>query len=162
HDAKFRWGEAFLPYDPEVNPNPINSIIGGASLWAMTTPSRTPAEYKATAEFLRFIGTPDEAAEWHQVTGYLPVTTAAYELSRKQGFYDKNPGADLPIRQLTRGHVTDNSRGFRLGRMPEIRNIIEEEMERALQGGQTAQAAMDNSVERGNRVLREFQRSVHT
>jgi hypothetical protein len=29
-----------------------------------------------------------------------------------------------------------------------------------LQGGQTAQQAMDNSVTRGNHVLREFQKSV--
>ena len=49
---------------------------------------------------------------------------------------------------------------MRLGRLPEIRNIIYEEMEKAFQGNQTAQQAMDNAVERGNKVLREFQRSV--
>ena len=160
--AKFKWGEAFLPYDPEVNPQPINSIIGGASLWTMTAPSRTPAEYKAVAEFLKFIGTPEQAALWHQHTGYVPVTTAGYELSKSQGLYEKNPGADLPIRQLTRGHVTANSRGFRLGRMPEIRNIIQEEMENALQGKQGAQQALDTAVTRGNKVLRDFEKSVRT
>ena len=74
--AKFRWGEALLPYDPEVNAQPINSIIGGASLWTMTTPSRSAAEYKAVAEFLKFLGTPEQSALWHQHTGYVPVTTA--------------------------------------------------------------------------------------
>ena len=52
--------------------------------------------------------------------------------------------------------------GLRLGRLPEIRNIIEEEMERALQGQQTAQQALNSAVERGNKVLREFERSVRT
>lgn len=158
--AKFDWGEAFLPYDPDIIKHPLNSIIGGASLWAMTAPGRTKAEYKGVAEFLTFLGTPENSAAWHQHTGYVPVTFAGFELSKQQGFYEKNPGADLPVLQLTRGTVTNNSRGLRLGRLPEIRNIIQEELEKALQGGQNAQQAMDNAVMRGNKVLREFQKSV--
>ena len=46
--------------------------------------------------------------------------------------------------------------------MPEIRNIIQEEMENALQGKQGAQAALDSSVTRGNRVLRDFEKSIRT
>jgi sn-glycerol 3-phosphate transport system substrate-binding protein len=64
------------------------------------------------------------------------------------------------VKQLTRGTVTNNSKGLRLGRLVEIRNIIYEEMEKALQGGQNAQQAMDSVVVRGNKVLREFQKSV--
>jgi sn-glycerol 3-phosphate transport system substrate-binding protein len=56
--------------------------------------------------------------------------------------------------------VTSNSKGLRLGRLVEIRNIIYEEMEKAFQGGQNAQQAMDSVVARGNKVLREFQKSV--
>ena len=159
-DGKFNSGAALLPTDPEVNPHPINSVIGGASLWTMTAPTRTPAEYKAAATFLKYIGQPEQDAHWHQVSGYVPVTFAGYELSKKQGFYEKNPGTDIPITQLARGKLTANSRGFRLGRMVELRNIIQEEMEKALQGQQTAQAALDTAVTRGNRVLREFEKSA--
>jgi sn-glycerol 3-phosphate transport system substrate-binding protein len=158
--AKFDWGVAYLPYDPDIIKTPLNSIIGGASLWVMTAPGRTPAEYKAVAAFLKYLGRPETDAAWHQHTGYVPVTFGGYELSKQQGFYQKNPGADLPVKQLARGHVTDNSRGLRLGRLPEIRNIIQEEFENALQGSQNGQQAMDKAVERGNKVLREFQRSV--
>ncbi len=159
-DAKFRWAAALLPIDPDVNPKPLNSIIGGASLWAMTAPNRTPAEYKAVAEFLKFIGQPENDAVWHQNTGYVPVTLGGYELSKKQGYYEKTPGADLAILQLTRGELTPNSRGFRLGRMAELRNIFSEELEKALQGQQGAQAALDAVVARGNRVLRDFEKAT--
>ena len=158
-NAKFQWAEAMLPYDPALTTDPLNSVIGGASLWTMTAPGRTAEEYKGVAAFLQYIAQPEQAATWHQRTGYVPVTTAGYELSKKEGYYDKNPMADVPIRQLARGHVTPNSRGFRLGRMPEIRNIIYEETEKALQGQQTAQAALDQVVARGNRVLRDFERA---
>jgi sn-glycerol 3-phosphate transport system substrate-binding protein len=159
-NAKYDWGEALLPYDPELIKVPLNSIIGGASLWAMTAPNRTAAEYKAATTFLQFLGKPENDAVWAQNTGYVPVTFAGFELSQKQGYYDKNPGADLPVNQLARGTVTNNSRGLRLGRLPEIRNIIQEELEKALQGGQGAQQAMDTAVTRGNKVLRDFEKSV--
>jgi sn-glycerol 3-phosphate transport system substrate-binding protein len=126
----------------------------------MTSATRTAAEYAAAAKFVAFLATPENAASWHQHTGYVPVTMAGYEMSKSQGYYDKNVGADLPIKELTRGTVTENSRGLRLGRLPEIRNIMQEEFEKALQGQQTAQAAMDSAIVRGNRVLREFERSV--
>jgi sn-glycerol 3-phosphate transport system substrate-binding protein len=158
--AKFGYVEAFLPYDPEVNNDPINSIIGGASLWPMTAPGRTEAEYKAVAAFLGFIGQPQNDATWAENTGYVPVTLAGYQEMQKAGWFEQNPGTDIPIKQLTRGHVTNNSRGIRLGRLPEIRNIISEEFEKALQGQQNAQQVMDNAVERGNKVLRQFERSV--
>lgn len=158
--AKFDWAEAYLPYDPEVIKAPLNSIIGGASLWVMTAPNRTPAEYQAVAAFLAHLGKPDVDAAWAQGTGYVPVTLAGYALSKQQGFFARNVGADVPVEQLTRGSVTPNTKGLRLGRLPEIRNIIQEELEKALQGGQTAQQAMDAAVARGNKVLKEFARSA--
>ena len=158
--AKHDWAEAFLPYDPELIKAPLNSIIGGASLWTMTAPNRTEAEYKAVAEFLKYIARPDVDATWSQNTGYVPVTFAGYDLSKQQGFYTKNVGADIPVEQLARGTMTANTKGLRLGRLSEIRNIIQEELEKALQGGQTAQQALDVSVTRGNKVLKEFAKSA--
>ena len=112
----------------------------------MTAPNRTPAEYKAVATFLQFLGKPDNDAYWHQHTGYVPVTFGRLRaVAASRASTSKNPGADLPVKQLTRGTVTHNSKGLRLGRLPEIRNIIYEEMEKAFQGGQTAQQAMDSA-----------------
>lgn len=161
-NAKFRWAPALVPYDPAVIAAPNNTIIGGASLWVMTAPRRTPEEYKAAALFLQYIGQPENDAAYHEHTGYVPVTTAGFQVAERDGYYAKNPGADMAIRSLTRGTVTDNSRGLRLGRLPEIRNIIYEEVEKALGGGQTAQAALDSAQTRGNRVLRDFERSVRS
>ena len=158
--AKFDWAPAYLPYDPEFIKSPINSIIGGASIWPMTAPGRTDADYKATGQFLAFLAKPENVAGWAEATGYVPVTKAGEKLMESQGFFSKNPGTELPIKQLERGEVTPNSRGIRLGRLPEIRNIIYEEFEKAIQGQQNGQQAMDNAVERGNAVLRQFQRSV--
>jgi len=158
-EAKFQWGVAFLPYYKGTPNAPKNSIIGGASFWVMTSPKRTPEEYKAVAEFFAYISRPEVDAKWHMDTGYVPITLAGFALASGQGYYIKNPGADIPFRQLTLTEPTENSMGLRLGNMPEIRVIIQEEMEKAFQGQQTAKQALDNAVKRGNAVLRNFERT---
>ncbi len=158
-EAKFQWGVTFLPYYKGTPNAPKNSIIGGASLWVMTSPKRTTEEYKAVAEFFQYISRPEIDAKWHMDTGYVPITLAGFALASGQGYYIKNPGADIPFRQLTLTEPTENSMGLRLGNMPEIRVIMQEEMEKAFQGQQTAKQAQDNVVQRGNVVLRNFERT---
>lgn len=157
-------GAAMLPYYPDVAGAPFNSIIGGASFWAMNrgpNATRSAEENRGIAEFFRFLSSTEVALRWHKDTGFLPVRNAAFEAAKGEGFYTQNPGADVPIQQLLRGggEMTGNTRGIRLGGFVEIRVIMQEEIERALQGQQTAQQAMDNAVQRGNVVLRNFERS---
>jgi len=159
-EAKFDWGIAYLPYYDDVKGAPKNSIIGGAAFWVMTTPRRTSDEYRGIAEFFRFIGSAEEAAKWHQETGYVPITYTGMQLTSASGYYQRSPWAELPIKQLTRTIPTKNSKGVRLGNMPEIRVVIYEELEKAFQGQQTAQQALDNAVRRGNDILHRFQQTV--
>jgi sn-glycerol 3-phosphate transport system substrate-binding protein len=158
-EAKFQWGVTMLPYYKGAPGAPKNGIIGGASLWVMTSPKRTADEYKAVAEFFQYISRPEVDAKWHMDTGYVPITMAGFALASGQGYYIKNPGADVPFRQLTLTEPTENSMGLRLGNMPEIRVIIQEEMEKSFQGQQTAKQALDSAVQRGNVVLRNFERT---
>ena len=158
-EAKFQWGVAMLPYYKGTPTAPKNSIIGGASFWVMTGPKRTTDEYKAVAEFFQYISRSEVDAKWHMDTGYVPITMAGFALASGQGYYLKNPGADIPFRQLTLTEPTENSMGLRLGNMPEIRVVIQEEMEKAFQGQQTAKQALDSAVQRSNVVLRNFERT---
>ncbi|WP_392398238.1 sn-glycerol-3-phosphate ABC transporter substrate-binding protein UgpB [Edwardsiella piscicida] len=156
--AKFDYGVAFMPYDERIGSAPQNAIIGGASLWVMN--GKSPQTYRGVAEFLRFLTRPENAAEWHQKTGYLPVTTAAYELTRQQGFYDRNPGADTATRQMLNKAPLPFTKGVRLGNMPQIRTVVDEELEGVWTGKQSAQQALDNAVMRGDRLLARFEQST--
>lgn len=158
HYAKFNYGVGMMPYDATVPDAPQNAIIGGASLWVMK--GKDASTYKGVAEFMAFLAQPDIAAEWHQKTGYLPITTAAYELTRKQGFYDKNPGADIATRQMLNKPPLAFTKGMRLGNMPQIRTVVDEELESVWTGKKTPQAALDNAVTRGNLLLRRFEQTA--
>jgi len=153
--GKTDWELSFLPYHDDVKGAPQNSIIGGASVWVMG--GKKPAEYKGVAKFLAFLSQPEIQMEWHTTTGYVPITLAAYELTRKSGFYDKNPGRDTAVKQLTLNTPTENSKGLRFGNFVQGREVIEEEMEAVFAGKKDAQTAMNDAVKRGNEVLRKFQ-----
>ncbi len=157
-NSRFAVGYGMLPYWPDVPGAPQNSIIGGATLWVLS--NRPAAEYKAVAKFFAFLSRPDTQAAWHQRTGYLPITQAAYELTRAQGFYDRNPGTAISIEQITLKPPTGNSRGLRLGSFVLIRDVIEEELEYAFAGKKTAAAALASAAQRGNELLRQFQRAT--
>ena len=156
--AKFDFGMAELPYYPEVAGAPQNSIIGGASLWVMG--GRKPEEYKGVAKFFTFLSQTDLQERLHEDTGYLPITKAAYAATKASGFYDKNPGRDIPVIQMTAKPPTANSRGLRLGNLVQIRDIIAEDLETVFAGKQDAQPALDDAVKRGNGLLRQFERDT--
>ena len=153
--AKFDWTAHFLPYYDDVKGAPQNSIIGGASLWVLG--GKKPADYKGVAKFFAFISQPDVQKDWHTSTGYVPITLAAYELTRKSGFYDSNPGAETTIKQLTHKAPTENSKGLRFGNFVQGREVIEEELEAVFAGRKDAKTALDDAVKRGNEVLRKFE-----
>lgn len=153
--AEFAFGQAFLPYYDDVEAAPQNSIIGGATLWVLR--GHEDEEYKGVAQFFSYLSSPEVQFDWHASTGYVPITTAAYELAQEQGFYEENPGTDTAIRQLSLNEPTPNSKGLRLGNFVQIRDVINEELEGVWAGDKSAEEALDAAVERGNQLLRKFE-----
>jgi sn-glycerol 3-phosphate transport system substrate-binding protein len=154
-NAKFDFSVNFLPYHDDIKGAPQNSIIGGATLWVMS--GKKPAEYKGVTKFFSYLSSTDVQAGWHKATGYVPITNAAYEATRKEGYYTKMPGADVAVRQLTNKPPTANSKGLRFGNYVQGREVIEEEMEAVFSGKKDAKTAMDDAVRRGNDILRRFE-----
>jgi sn-glycerol 3-phosphate transport system substrate-binding protein len=157
-NAKFPFSVNFLPYTDTIKGAPQNSIIGGASLWVLG--GKKPAEYKGVAQFFNYLSQPELQMQWHKDSGYVPITNAAAELTKKSGYYEQNPGTDVAVKQLNNKTPTANSKGLRFGNFVQGRTVIEEEIESVLSGKKSAQAAMDDAVKRGDDILRKFERSA--
>ncbi|WP_420476787.1 sn-glycerol-3-phosphate ABC transporter substrate-binding protein UgpB [Noviherbaspirillum sp. ST9] len=155
-NAKFKFAVSTLPYYSEVQGAPQNTIIGGASLWVMS--GKKTDEYKAVAKFFKFLSQTEVQAKWHQETGYLPITTAAYEQTKQSGFYEKSPGPQVAVQQMI-VKTTAKSRGIRLGSFVQIRTIVDEELEQVWNGKKTAKEALDTAVQRGNDLLVRFEKT---
>jgi len=155
-NAKFKFAESTMPYYADVAGAPQNTIIGGASLWVMG--GKKKEEYKGVAKFLTFLSQPDVQAQFSQETGYLPITMASYELTKKSGFYDKNPGTDVPVQQMI-VKTTNNSRGVRAGNMSQIRDAVDEELEAVWSGKKSPKQGLDDGVRRGNEIIDRFNKA---
>ena len=153
--CKFPFRTSMLPYWPEAEGAPQNTIIGGASLWVMQ--GHSAEEYKGVAAFFQYLSKPEVQADWHQFTGYLPITTAAYDYTKKQGFYKDNPDMETALKQMTLNKPTANSRGLRFGNFVQMRAIMYDTLEAIFAGDKTAKAGLDDAVAKGNRLLRKFE-----
>ncbi|EHK79635.1 family 1 extracellular solute-binding protein [Sinorhizobium meliloti CCNWSX0020] len=143
------YGIGQLPYYEGHGPQ--NTIPGGASLWVFA--GKSDEEYKGVGEFFNFLSQTEIQAKLHQVSGYMPVTMAAYEETKKSGFYEKNPGRETPLLQMMGKAPTENSKGVRLVNLPQVRDILNEEFEAMLSGQQDAKTALDKAVERGDAAI---------
>lgn len=152
--AKFDFGVAQLPFYDDIPGAPQNTLIGGAGLWV--TAGKPKADYRGVARFLAWLAKPAVQAQWHQATGYVPLTTAAYELTRSQGFYATHPGHEIAVQQLLSRNPTRESKGIRLASFNKIRSIIDEELELVWKGTKTPFDALNTAVARGNELLDRF------
>jgi sn-glycerol 3-phosphate transport system substrate-binding protein len=155
--CKFPFRTSMLPYWSDASGAPQNTIIGGASLWVLS--GHSPQEYEGVATFFNYISTPAVQADWHQFTGYLPITTDAYYLTKGQGVYQEKPGMETALKQMTLNKPTQNSRGLRFGNFVQMRAIMYDTLEAIFAGNKTAQQGLDEAVDKGNKLLRKFEKA---
>jgi sn-glycerol 3-phosphate transport system substrate-binding protein len=148
--AGFDFAVAQFPYYDDFDDAPGNTVIGGSALWALG--GKSAADVGAVADFFAWLARPAVQAQWHQRTGDVPLTNAAYELTRKQGFYQRHPGHEIAVRQLLSRPDLDSPR-VRLGDLAHIRGIIDEELEAVWMSGKAPLDALNAAVRRGNLLL---------
>jgi len=156
-NCKFEFRTSMLPYWPDATGAPQNTIIGGASLWVLQ--GHPAEEYKGVAAFFTYLSSPAVQAEWHKATGYLPITKAAYDLAKDQGFYEEDPGMETALKQMLLNKPTANSKGMRFGNFLQVRSINYDTLEAIFAGKTTAQKGLTDSVAAGNKLLRKFEKA---
>ncbi len=152
--AKFDWSAVELPYEKGATPK--NSVIGGGALWALT--GHSDAQYQAVAAFFNYLASVETQVWWHKATGYVPVTKAAYETAKAEGYYKTNP---TPRDRGDSAYAWHAVRTIRWvseeGNSNQINVGIMEEMQAAMLGKKPVQTALDDAVARGNEILRRYE-----
>ncbi|MBX8813603.1 extracellular solute-binding protein [Pseudochrobactrum algeriensis] len=156
--AKMEFSADFLPYWKAVDGAGTNSFIGGAALFAMA--GKPDAENKCVADFFQFLTSPEVQKYYHQATGYVAITKAAYELAKSEGYYEKTPVAEVGIKQLML-QSGEWSKGYRLGFYPQIRTIMEREYNRIFAGETSVKQAFETVEKEGNDLLTRFAKTAN-
>ena len=152
----FEIGVGFMPYWPHLTEKPHTLNIGGSSFWALQGFSND--DYRSMAEFFTYLSKTEVQKKWHQATGYLPITEAAYEETKKEGFYVVHPAAEIAVLEVMENAPTPHSWGIRLGNYVEVRDLIIDALEKAFSGEMSAQEALDQAVAEGNKRLETFEK----
>ncbi|SEL28167.1 extracellular solute-binding protein [Pacificibacter marinus] len=128
-DLPFEFSATYLPYWKSVTTEPKQTFIGGAALFAMS--GKSAEENKATAAFFQYLTSPEVQYMWHRETGYVPVTVAAYDMAKEDGYYDRKPAAEVGIKQLSLP-AGEYTKGYRMGFYVQIRDVMNREFGRIL------------------------------
>ena len=121
------FGVAPLPYYPQVSKKRGAPFVTGDALWAVA--GQSAARNKGTAELLAFFSKPVIAAEWHQKTGFMPLTDAALRAAGVS-FYDRIPGARSIVEQM-RDVDGVNTTGFRVPNYAKVKPILNQALNQA-------------------------------
>ncbi len=151
--AKMPFSATFLPYWGSIKGAGVHSFIGGAALFAMA--GKPAEENKCTAAFFNFLTSTEIQKFYHEATGYVAITNAAYELAKSEGYYKEKPAAEVGIKQLQLPSAEWN-KGYRLGFYPQIRAIMEREYNRIFAGETTPKAAMETIKKEADELLARF------
>ena len=151
--AEFEFGATFLPYWESIIKEPKGTFIGGAALFAMS--GHEDEEYKAVADFFGYMTSPENQVYWHKETGYVPITQAAYEAAKKEGYYETTPDAEIGILQLSQ-EGGDWTKGYRLGYYVQIRDVMYKHFDNIFSGSASVDDAFAAIEKESNALLVRF------
>jgi sn-glycerol 3-phosphate transport system substrate-binding protein len=151
-DNGFEVTASFLPYNQETGWT--GNLIGGASLWLVD--GLSPEVEDGALGFLLYINNPENAATWHQITGYIAVTNSANELLTEQGWFEENPNFSVAADQLAQSTITTATSGAILGAFPSIRNVVTQAVDTVLLTDDSVADVLAAAQDEANTILEEY------
>lgn len=153
--------------DVEVAVGPMPSLgqrsggvtVGGGALWI---DAETDDQERAAAwDFLRWLNEPEQQAEWHAGTGYLPISASAAESPEVQALWAAEPEFRVAYDQLVEGPETPATAGPVVGNHPLVRHrAIQPALERMWIQGADPAAALAQAKAEGDAVIADYTRRV--
>jgi sn-glycerol 3-phosphate transport system substrate-binding protein len=143
---------ARMPYNGETEY--AGNLIGGATLWLVNGLDEQTQD--GALAFMQFLDNPENAAAWHQLTGYIPITNAAIALLEEQGWFEENPWARVASDQLAMANGTPAATGAIFGTFVETRDLITQAMEDVLVSGADPKEAFDAAQEEAQAALEDY------
>jgi sn-glycerol 3-phosphate transport system substrate-binding protein len=143
-NAKFPFGVAMLPADKRRG-----SPTGGGNFYLFKT--ATPPQREAGLRFLRWISSPERAAQWGIDTGYVATRPDAWDTPAMQQYAADFPAATVARDQLQYAvaelSIHDNQR---------VTQALNDELQAALLGNKPPDAALTEAQTAATRILRPF------
>ena len=142
----------FMPYNQDV-PRKGN-IIGGATLYLVNGLDKETED--GALMFMNYISNPENAASWHQLTGYIPVTQPAVDLLKDEGWFADNPNYLVASVQLAASENTPATLGPLIGNFLAIRDVFTATAEDIMVNDLDVAEAMAAANVKANSLLADY------
>ena len=143
-NAKFDFGVAMLPAGKQRG-----SPTGGGNFYLFK--KSTPAQREAAFKFIKWVTTPQRAAQWGIDTGYVAVRADAWDTPAMKQYVAGFPAAAVARDQLPFAKAElsthDNQR---------VTQALNDGLQAALTGTKTPEQAMKDAQREGDRLLRSY------
>ncbi|MEJ2292924.1 MAG: ABC transporter substrate-binding protein [Deinococcales bacterium] len=128
-------------------------VIGGASVWIM---KGVPQDVQQAARnFVLYMTNTDNMISWHKLTGYFPVRISSINKLDQEGWFRDNPNYAVAFNQLLSTKASTATAGALIGPYPQIRTIIEEAIQKVLNGA-SVDSAMNQAEQLANQALQQY------
>lgn len=145
-NAKFPFGVAMLPANKKHG-----SPTGGGNFYVFN--KTTPEQQQAALKFIRFTTEPQRAAQWSIATGYVATTQEAWNTPEMKQYLKEVPEAGVARDQLQYSvaefSTHDNQR---------VTKALNDNVQAALSGTKTPEAALKDAQRESDRILRSYRR----
>ena len=145
-NAGFPFGVAMLPAKKH-----FGSPTGGGNLYLFA--KNTPAEQQASLKFMKWLTSPQHAAQWSIATGYVAVTPAAWDTPEMKKYAQDVPQAAVARDQLQYSvaelSTHDNQR---------VTTALNNGLQAALTGSKPPAEAMKDAQREATRILKDFRK----
>jgi sn-glycerol 3-phosphate transport system substrate-binding protein len=150
--AGFEVETSFFPYNADRDEG--GYIIGGASVWLID--GLDPEVEDVALAFMNYLSNPENAADWHRETGYIPITNEAVELLEGEGWFDESPNSRTANEQLDAAPESPATAGVLMGNFVAIRDVITEAIEDILVNDLDPAERMADAQTAGQQLLDEY------
>lgn len=150
----FALGTGYLPIPSEVKRN--GTVIGGGSIWFAEDHPRE--EQLVARDFVLYMTNTENMVDWHKLTGYYPVRKSSIEELKKEGWFKKAGFRITAFNQLLETKVNTASGGALLGSLLDTRTIVEEAIQKVLNGGDV-DASLKEAKKLSDLKLKEYNKN---
>ena len=143
-NAKFPFGVGLLPAGKR-----LGSPTGGGNFYISKKASK--AEQEAAFKFVRWITTPERAAQWSIDTGYVAVRPDSYETAAMKKY-----AADFPPALVARDQLPHAVAELSTHENQRVTKALNDGLQAALTGTKTPQKAMEDAQAEAERILKPY------
>jgi sn-glycerol 3-phosphate transport system substrate-binding protein len=143
-NAKFPFGVAMLPAEKRRG-----SPTGGGNFYLFK--AATPPQREAGLRFIRWISSPERAAQWGIDTGYVATRPDAWDTPSMRKYV-----ADFPAAAVARDQLQYAVAELSTHDNQQVTQVLNDQLQAALLGKRTPDAALSEAQSAASRLLRSF------